>query len=168
MSSATRGVPPPPDDLDPSVRSFVLPVDALQAQRFAYAATDANPIYFDADAARQAGYERMPAPPTFVASMLDYTAGPPEEELKEDGVAVGVFPPIVRPDSVVMGGGQEIDFLQTVYQGDTVTVTRTVVNHYRRPSRRFGELDFIVIESRVVNQDGDAVMRIVDTLIAKQ
>jgi hypothetical protein len=42
------------------------------------------------------------------------------------------------------------------------------VDHYFRPSARFGELEFVVVESQVVRQDGALVMRIVDTLIVKQ
>jgi acyl dehydratase len=150
------------------VRSFVLPVDPVQARRFAYAATDENPLYFDDAAARRAGYERAIAPPMFVCSMFDHTAGPPERELKTDGVATGLFPGVVRPDSALLGGGQEVDFLAPVHLGDTLEVTRSLTDHYRRPSGRFGELEFVVVASLAVNQDGVPVLRIVDTLIVKQ
>jgi acyl dehydratase len=155
-------------DVDPEPHSFVLPIEKVLTRRFAYAATDENPIYFDDEAARAAGYERTIAPPTFVASMLDYTDCPPESMLKEDGVATGLFPTVVKDDALLMGGGQDIEFLAPVYQGDEVTMTRNVVDHYKRPSKRFGELDFIVMVSEGVNQDGVTVVRITDTLIAKQ
>jgi len=157
--------PPRPD---PETRTFTLPVDPIQARRFAYAATDENPVYFDDEAARRAGYERAIAPPMFVCSMFDHAAGPPERELKADGVAAGIFPSVVRPDSALLGGGQEVDFLAPVHLGDILQVTRSLTDHYRRPSRRFGELEFVVVESLVVNQEGTLVMRIVDTLIVDQ
>jgi acyl dehydratase len=157
-----------PSRPDPETRTFTLPVDPVQARRFAYAATDENPLYFDDEAARRAGYERAIAPPMFVCSMFDHAAGPPERELKADGVATGIFPSVVRPDSALLGGGQEVDFLAPVHLGDTLQVTRSLVDHYRRPSRRFGELEFVVVESLVVNQDDTLVMRIVDTLIVDQ
>lgn len=163
--------PSPPDATsapDPDVRTFTLPIDPIQATRYAYAATDENPVYFDESAALAAGYDGVIAPPTFVSAMLDHSAGPPESGLKPDGVSQGCFPAIVRPDSLVMGGGQDIEFLKPIRQGDVVEVTRTVVDHYHRPSARFGELEFVVVESHVVRQDGDLVMRIVDTLIVKQ
>ena len=152
---------------DPEVRRFTLPVDPVQAKRYAYAATDENPVYFDDAAARMAGYDGVIAPPTFVSSMLDYGAGPPESGLRPDGVAQYWFPAIVRPGAQLMGGGQDIEFLQPVYQGDVVEVVRTVVDHYARPSARFGELEFVVVESRVARPDGVLVMRIVDTFIVK-
>jgi acyl dehydratase len=149
-------------------RTFTLPVDPVQARRFAYAAGDENPVYFDDAAARQAGYAGAIAPPMFVCSMFDHAAGPPERELKADGVARDFFPSVVRPDSALLGGGQEVDFLAPVHLGDTLRVTRSLAEHYRRPSRRFGELDFVVVESLVVNQEDILVLRILDTLIVNQ
>jgi acyl dehydratase len=149
-------------------RTFTLPVDPVQARRFAYAATDENPVYFDDEAARAAGYDRAIAPPMYVCSMFDHAAGPPEDELKADGVARGIFPSVVRPDSALLGGGQEVDFLAPVHLGDVLEVTRTLADHYRRPSQRFGELEFVVVESRLVNQEGTLAVRIVDTLIVHQ
>jgi acyl dehydratase len=149
-------------------RTFTLPVDPVAARRFAYAAGDENPVYFDDAAARRAGYERAIAPPMFVCSMFDHDAGPPEAELRPDGVAPGHFPSVVRPEALLLGGGQEVDFLGPVHLGDTLEVTRSLADHYRRPSERFGELEFVVVESRAVNQDGTLVVRIVDTLVVRQ
>lgn len=156
------------EPIDPEEHRFVLPIESMHVRRFVYASTDDNPIYFSDEAAQAAGYKRAVAPPTFVSSMLDYVDGPAEDDLKEDGVAKDLFPKIVKPDALLMGGGQDIDFLAPVYQGDVVTVTRRVVDFYKRPSARFGELNFIVMVSEGVNQDGTTVIRIRDTLIAKQ
>ncbi len=161
-----RTIPNP--DVDPEPHEFTLPIDPMMARRFAHAATDFNPIYWDEDAAKAAGYEKCIAPVTFVASMLDYRDGPPEHDLKEDGVATGLFPSVVKDDALLMGGGQDIEFLAPIYLGDAVTLTRHVVDFYSRPSERFGSLDFIVMETEGVNQNGDLVVRITDTLIAKQ
>lgn len=168
MNKHVSEVPKPPEGFIEEQRTFELPIDRMTARRFAHAATLFDPIYFDDEAARQAGYERTIAPLTFISSMLDYTDGPAEHDLKEDGVGKDLFPSMVREDALLMGGGQDIEFVRPVYQGDVVTVVRKVVNHYRRPSDRFGLLDFIVEESTVTNQNGEVVMRISDTLIAKQ
>lgn len=168
MKHTPSEVPAPPPDLHKEQRTFVLPIDPMQARRFAHAATLADPIYFDDDAARAAGYEKAIAPLTFISSMLDYTDGPAESDLKEDGVANGLFPSVVRSDALLMGGGQDIEFVRPVLQGDVVTVVRYLANHYKRPSSRFGELDFVVEESVITNQRGEIVMRISDTLIVKQ
>jgi acyl dehydratase len=157
-----------PSRPDPEVRRFTLPVDPVAARRFAYAADDENPLYFDDEAARRAGYERAIAPPMFVCSMFDHAAGPPERDLRADGVAPDAYPSVVRPDAALLGGGQEVEFLAPVHLGDTLEVTRSVVDHYRRPSRQFGELEFVVMESRAVNQDGVPVVHIVDTLVVRQ
>ena len=168
MSEAASAVPTPPPNLDPEPHQFSMPADPMWAQRFAYAATDRNPVYFDDAAAKAAGYERKIAPVLFASSMLEYQAGPAEEDLKEDGVTRGLFPKVVKDGAILMGGGQEIEFFEPLYQGDTFTARRTVINHYKKPSPKRGELDFIVMESIITNQKGQKVARIVDTLIAKQ
>lgn len=152
----------------PETRTFTLPIDAVSVGRYAAATHDPDPAYTDVEAARAAGYDRAIAPPMFVASMLDHAGGPPEGSLRRDGVALGWFPSIIAPEAVLMGGGQDIEFLSTIYVGDVVDVRRSLVGHARRPSNRFGELDFVVVESHVTNQDGVLVMRIVDTLIVAQ
>jgi len=168
VNKHASAVPRPPADFVEEQRTFVLPIDQMTARRFAHASTLFDPIYFDDEAARAAGYEKAIAPITFISSMLDYTDGPAEHDLKEDGVGRDLFPSMVREDALLMGGGQDIEFVRPVYQGDVVTVVRKVVNHYKRPSERFGELDFVVEESIVTNQKGEIVMKISDTLIAKQ
>ncbi|MER2535139.1 MAG: MaoC family dehydratase N-terminal domain-containing protein [Rhizobiaceae bacterium] len=168
MNKHVSAVPAPPAGFHEEQRTFVLPIDHISARRFAHASTLTDPIYFDDEAARKAGYEKAIAPITFISSMLDYTDGPPEHELKEDGVGRDLFPSMVKPDALLMGGGQDIEFVRPVYQGDVVTVVRKAVNHYKRPSPRFGELDFVVEESVCTNQKGEVVMRISDTLIVKQ
>ena len=157
-----------PGHLDPETRTFTLPIDAVSVGRYAAATHDPDPAYLDDKAAKAAAYERAIAPPMFVASMLDHAGGPPEASLRRDGVALDWFPSIIAPDAVLMGGGQDIEFLSTIYVGDVVEVRRSLAEHTRRPSNRFGELDLIVVESHVTNQDGVLVMRILDTLIVAQ
>jgi acyl dehydratase len=159
---------PPREQLDPETRTFTLPIDAVSVGRFAAATHDPDPAYLDDEAAKAAGHERAIAPPAFVPSMLDYAGGPPEASLRRDGVALDWFPSIVSPEAVLMGGGQDIEFLSPIYVGDVVEVRRSLVEHHRRPSNRFGSLDLVVVESEITNQDGVLVMRILDTLVVAQ
>ena len=41
-------------------------ITALRTQQFAHAVEDLNPIYFDEEAARAAGYRTLVAPPTYL------------------------------------------------------------------------------------------------------
>lgn len=147
---------------------FTLPIDAVPARRFAYAADDLNPAYFDDALARRAGYERAIAPPMYVCSMFDHSAGPPEHELRGDGVAPVFFPDVVARDAALMGGGQVVEFLAPVYIGDTVEVVRSLVDRYRKASRHFGTLEFVVVESRVLDEDDRLLVRVVDTLATRR
>ena len=42
-------------------------IDQREAQRYAYAVGDENPLYFDEAAAHEAGYRTLLAPPTFIS-----------------------------------------------------------------------------------------------------
>src|ERR1700752_2294828 len=51
---------------------FPLPVERSKVREFARALFDDDPIYQDADAARRAGFEDIPAPLTFAAAALHF------------------------------------------------------------------------------------------------
>src|SRR3954469_24854137 len=82
-------------------------IAARDAQRYAYAVDDLNPIYFDEAAARAAGYRTLVAPPTF----LDHVTveGGEVADMRADGIFAGAEqrgPQLGR----VMFGGQEWDW----------------------------------------------------------
>ncbi|MFN0146105.1 MAG: MaoC family dehydratase N-terminal domain-containing protein, partial [Dehalococcoidia bacterium] len=90
-------------------------------QRFAYAADDLNPIYFDEEAARAAGYRGCVIPPTY----LGWAIGPfrPLTALRIDGLygASGDVRRITLNVKRTMAAGDEWDFLAPIYGGDTIT-----------------------------------------------
>ena len=58
-------------------------ITAKEAQRYAQAVGDLNPLYFDEEAARAAGYRTLVAPPTF----LDHVVVPAAaSDLRVDGL----------------------------------------------------------------------------------
>ena len=57
-----------------------------EAQRYARAVGDLDPIYFDEDAAREAGYDGLVAPPTFVGRTV--VKGSTLDDLRLDGLWV--------------------------------------------------------------------------------
>jgi acyl dehydratase len=98
-------------------------VTAQGAQRYAQAVGDLNPVYFDLDAARAAGYAGLVCPPTYVAYAL--VQGRPLEDVGVDGLFVGERP--LRLDvGRVMFGGEEWDFVTPVLAGDVITAETTL------------------------------------------
>jgi acyl dehydratase len=96
------------------------PITAKESQRYAQAVGDLNPVYFDEEAARAAGYDGLVCPPTF----LDHVTveGRPLGELRPDGLFTAAERSALAMDRV-MFGGQEWDFLAPAHVGDTITAT---------------------------------------------
>ena len=59
-------------------------IDQREAQRYAYAVGDLNPIYFDEGSAQAAGYHSITVPPLFITHAL--VRPKPADELRLDGL----------------------------------------------------------------------------------
>ncbi len=69
-------------------------------QRFAIAADNLNPVFFEADSAKAAGYSDVVAPPLFLSSVRNWQVGPPR----------------------IMGGGQDLELHAPVTDGARVSM----------------------------------------------
>ncbi|MGH2744016.1 MAG: MaoC family dehydratase N-terminal domain-containing protein [Thermoleophilaceae bacterium] len=110
---------------------------------YARAVGEDDPIYFDRERARAAGFRDIPAPPMFA---VVYSAG-------------AVAPAILDPDlginfAMMVHGGQEFAWGEPVCAGDTITTEATVKDVYERDGK-----GFYVFESVSRNQDGQEVVR---------
>ena len=135
-----------------------LPESRLDLERgrlrfFARAIGETNPIYTDVEAARAAGYADLPAPPTFLfAAELDSGA--------MDGLLAALQVPIAK----ILHGEQGFTYHQPVCAGDTVTVQSRVQDIY---DKKNGALEFVVKNSRVVNQDGALVAQMRSVIVVR-
>jgi len=110
-------------------------------REYARAVGETRPLYLDPDAAREAGYDDVVAPPMFAV-----VYGLP-------AVAVALFDPEVGADfSRLVHGGQEFVWGPLVVAGDEITTTVTVSDI----SERAGN-GFFVFESVSANQRGETV-----------
>lgn len=130
-------------------------ITAKDAQRYAQAVGDLNPLYFDVAAARAAGYPALLAPPTFVQYAL--VAGRPLEDLREDGLFRGAMP-IRLAVQRTMFGGEEWDFVAPVCVGDEITgVTRLAGLDEKAGSK--GPFVRVTRETTYTNQRDEVVAR---------
>ena len=130
-------------------------IDQREAQRYAYAVGDENPIYFDAEAAQAAGYRALVAPPTYVthAVVQPRTAS----DLRTDGLyraRTGVRLLVNR----MMFGGEEWDFIEPVCIGDEITATTRLAALDQKQGSK-GPFVRQVRETTFVNQFGTEVAR---------
>lgn len=133
--------------------SSVLCVDRTRLQFFAKAIGEASPAYTDISAARAAGYQDLPAPPTFLfAAEMD--SGSTERLLQEMQI----------PLSKLLHGEQSFKYYKPVCAGDTVTIRSTISDVY---DKKNGALEFIVKNSIAVNQDDERVAELRAVLVCR-
>ena len=112
-------------------------------REYANAVGQAEPVHHDREAARQAGFRDVVAPPMFA---VVYSAP-----------ALG--PAILDPDvginfAAMVHGGQEFVWGEPVCAGDEITTRAKVQEIYEKDGK-----GFYVFQSVSTNQDGDEVVR---------
>jgi acyl dehydratase len=110
-------------------------------REYASAVGETNPLYFDVDAARAAGYADVVAPPMFAVVYGGRSVGP------------AIFDPEVGINFAMMvHAGQEFVWGPVVVAGDEIETTVTVKDISDR-----GGMAFFVFESVSDNQRGETV-----------
>ena len=130
---------------------FDIEIEKGRLSMFANAIGETNPIYSDESAAIAAGYRTLPAPPTFPFTIeLDGPELLPVLRLLDMDIAR------------LLHGSQEFEYFDTIYAGDTVTVSVTLVDLF---DKKAGALEFLVLESTFTNQTGNVVAKAINTLV---
>jgi acyl dehydratase len=118
----------------------VYDVERGHIQRFVEAVGDPNPIYYDEEVARQNGHRALPAPPTFAVALR---ANDPRQGVDID------FKKLLH-------GEQEFVYERPLYAGDRVTVVGRIADAYAKEGKA-GVMDFLVLESRATDENGQLV-----------
>jgi acyl dehydratase len=112
-------------------------------REYAQAVGEDNPVYYDREEARAAGFRDIPAPPMFA---VVYAMG---------SVAPGILDPEVGIDFAMMvHGGQEFVWGEPVCAGDTISTRTSVKDIFEKDGK-----GFYVFESLSTNQHGREVVR---------
>ena len=120
---------------------FVYAVGREKIREYAAAVGETNPLYFDVDAARAAGYADVVAPPMFAVVYAGRAIAP------------AIFDPDVGLNFAMMvHGGQEFRWGPLVVAGDEITTTTEVQDIADR-----GGMGFYVFESVSKNERGETV-----------
>jgi acyl dehydratase len=120
-------------------------------REYANAVGETNPIYHDPEAAREAGFRNVVAPPMFC---VVYSAP-------------AMAPAIVDPElginlAAMVHGGQEFEWGEPVCAGDVVTTAPRLAD-----LREKNEMSFYVFESESTNQDGARTVKATWTNIVR-
>jgi acyl dehydratase len=139
-------------------------ISAKESQRFALAADDLNPIYFDEAAAQAAGYRTVVVPPTFLGWALG--AARPLADVREDGLYRGGGRRVHLNVARVMAGGDGWEFVAPVYAGDTIT-SETRLKTLDEKEGGSGPFVLQSTETTYTNQHGEVVARMTGRSIAR-
>jgi acyl dehydratase len=120
-------------------------------REFAHAVGEENPVYFDREAAKSAGFRDVPAPPMFA---VVYSAGAMGPAILDPEVGINF--------ALMVHGGQEFVWGEPVVSGDTISTSAEVKEIYEKDGK-----GFYVFESVSTNQDGAEVVRATWTNIVR-
>ncbi|MUL44924.1 MaoC family dehydratase [Mycobacterium sp. CBMA293] len=134
--------------IDTSAIGTELPPQSLTIDRgrlrfFAKAIGETDPVYTEVDAAKAAGYQDLPAPPTFLFSV--------ELENPDPFVFLSSLGVDLR---FVLHGEQSFTYHQIAYPGDELVARPRIVDIY---SKKGGALEFVVKETAITRTDGTPI-----------
>lgn len=131
------------------------PIERSKLRELARALHDEDPVWHDEKAARAAGFDGVPTPPTATVLAAHWTAG------GLVGWALGLGMDVRR----LLHGEAVWTYEQPVRLGDELTASTVVVDATRREGRRGGSMTLVRVETTFRNQRGQLVARLRDTMI---
>ncbi|MFZ0666454.1 MAG: MaoC family dehydratase N-terminal domain-containing protein [Acidimicrobiales bacterium] len=116
---------------------------------FAVAVCDNNPIYKDARAADAAGFDAIPAPPTYPFVIETWGRFPelqPPDAPAAGGGMAKVLGPLMAKGGIILHGEQSFEYHRPVLVGDVLDGEGTVVDAYTKESKG-RTMTFVVSET---------------------
>ncbi|GAA5118848.1 MaoC family dehydratase N-terminal domain-containing protein [Alloalcanivorax gelatiniphagus] len=134
--------------IDTSHIGAALPAFEVEVERgrlalFAKAIGQTDPLYSDLEAARAAGHPDLPVPPTFLFC-LEMDAPDPAALRKRLDIDI----------ARVLHGEQRFRYHRPAHAGDRLRFEPVIADIY---AKKGGALEFVVRDTRVSNQHGEAV-----------
>ncbi|MGE3497747.1 MAG: MaoC family dehydratase N-terminal domain-containing protein [Candidatus Binatia bacterium] len=132
---------------------YTLEVTTTSVRAFARGVGYRDPVYFDIEAARRAGYPNLPAPPTYLGTPI-FIPGQSDERFSWPVAAR------LRIDHGLKGlldGGTETEYFEQIFAGDTLTAVSRLAALDVRSSPTLGKMLLMTTEVRFSNQDGKLV-----------
>jgi acyl dehydratase len=120
---------------------------------FCKAIGEEDPIYQSEEAAKKAGYPRVPVTPTFL------------QALTNDDPEKGALLKLIDVDiGLILHGEQHYDYLAPVYVGDRITCQQKIVDIY---DKKGGALWFVVSETSMKNETGKPVAKVTGITVVR-
>ena len=132
---------------------WTMEVTTTSVRAFARGVGYADPVYFDIDAARRAGYRNLPAPPTYLGTPV-FIPGKSDDTFSQpkaarQGINHGL--------KGLLDGGTETEYFADICAGDTLTIVSRIAALDVRSSPSLGKMLIMSSESTFTNQNGQKV-----------
>jgi acyl dehydratase len=144
-----------PDIIGRQLPPVTFPVDRSKLKELSRAFLDDDPVWHEPGAARAAGFDGPPLPPTATV-LVDHW---------RDGGALALAEAIGADLARVLHGQATWEYLAPVRLGDELTAKTTVTDVTTREGRRGGSMTLVTIATDFSNHDGVLVVRRTDVLI---
>lgn len=135
--------------------SVSFPIERSKLHELAKAFHETSPVWHDPAAARAAGFDAIPVPPT-VTSLLDHW---------REGGALGPALAVGLEVDRLLHGESSWDYLLPVGPGEELTATTRLADAATREGKRGGVMTMITLETEFTNRHGELAVRRRDTLI---
>ena len=133
--------------------------------RYAAALNDAD--YIDRARKRAATGEPVEAPVLFLAATMSWEDGPPEGELRPDGLAARESPCTEGLPVRQVHGGQTVRLLRAPVAGSRVTASRAVTSVARKQGRS-GPFVLLGLTTRFTSADGTELTAVDETIVVME
>lgn len=132
-------------------------VTSTSVRAFARGVGYTDPVYYDVDAAKAAGYRNLPAPPTYLGTAV-FIPGRSDETFSTPREGQ---PRVNHGLKNVLDGGTEVEYHDDICAGDTLTGVSRVADLRVSDSKALGKMLIVSMETRYTNQAGKlaAVLR---------
>jgi acyl dehydratase len=149
---------PDPSIVGKEIVNVSFPVDRSKLAELAKAFGDTDPVWYDANAARVAGFDGVPTPPTVTVLMDHWREGGGEALVAALGFDL----------ARVLHGEAAWEYVTPVHAGDELTARQVVSDVTTRAGKRGGSMTLVKTTTEFTNQRGELAVRRTDTLIERE
>jgi acyl dehydratase len=123
-------------------------VTTTSVRAFARGVGYTDPVYFDVEAARKAGYRSLPAPPTYLGTPVFI----PGQSSDTFSTPISGQPTVKHGLKGLLDGGTEIEYFEQICAGDTLTAVSKLADLQVRESKALGKMLITTMETTYTNQ----------------
>lgn len=128
-------------------------VTTTSVRAFARGVGYTDPVYFDIEAAKKAGYRNLPVPPTYIGTPV-FIPGKSDDTFSEP---IEGTPQLEHGLTNVLDGGTEVAYFDTICAGDTLTAVRNISNLEVKDTKSLGKMLILTVETIFRNQEDKRV-----------